>query len=375
MWPYVTVFTISTILFKFSEYLKKKQAVVFRFIALLMLCVLAGLRESTIGTDTAGYLKPLITYAINSNNFSDYWNSSWIVSLWKTNFTYQYEPGFTIFIYIVARTTCSVIFTQTLLQFLVIFPVYKAIKKQGSIPLWFGMLIFDCLLFNHSLNMIRQSVAMSFVLLSFIYWTEGLKKKAVVLIVLATSFHLCGVIGLLIIFLYDFVVKDYKNGKKNKILRNRNFNIALMVGITLVLIANIIANILSQFGITRFLMYISGAVTIMPNQIIVRALGLILFLYNFKKISKNTNQESYFYLLMILYEILVSQFAGVNEYSLRIAQMFTVFDTISYPMACKYSKYKRVNTILMIMYLIFYWYFYFVLAGTAQTIPYEMINL
>ena len=365
MWPYVTVFTISTILFKFSEYLKKKQAVVFRFIALLMLCVLAGLRESTIGTDTAGYLKPLITYAINSNNFSDYWNSSWIVSLWKTNFTYQYEPGFTIFIYIVARTTCSVIFTQTLLQFLVIFPVYKAIKKQGSIPLWFGMLIFDCLLFNHSLNMIRQSVAMSFVLLSFIYWTEGLKKKAVVLIVLATSFHLCGVIGLLIIFLYDFVVKDYKNGKKNKILRNRNFNIALMVGITLVLIANIIANILSQFGITRFLMYISGAVTIMPNQIIVRALGLILFLYNFKKISKNTNQESYFYLLMILYEILVSQFAGVNEYSLRIAQMFTVFDTISYPMACKYSKYKRVNTILMIMYLIFYWYFYFVLAGTA----------
>ena len=267
------------------------------------------------------------------------------------------------------------IFTQTLLQFLVIFPVYKAIKKQGSIPLWFGMLIFDCLLFNHSLNMIRQSVAMSFVLLSFIYWTEGLKKKAVVLIVLATSFHLCGVIGLLIIFLYDFVVKDYKNGKKNKILRNRNFNIALMVGITLVLIANIIANILSQFGITRFLMYISGAVTIMPNQIIVRALGLILFLYNFKKISKNTNQESYFYLLMILYEILVSQFAGVNEYSLRIAQMFTVFDTISYPMACKYSKYKRVNTILMIMYLIFYWYFYFVLAGTAQTIPYEMINL
>lgn len=374
MWPYIVIFLISTLLFAFASKLKRKQKICLEYLAVFLLCILAGMRASNIGTDTSGYLRPLIENAINSKNINEYWNASWIVGHWKKTITNQFEPGFTLVIFVIARITGSIIFTQTFIQFLIVYPVYRAIKKIEGIPLWFGMLVFDCLLFNHTLNMIRQSIAMSLVLLAIVFWIYRENKKSLFLIFLSCSFHLCGVIGFAIIYIYKKVSnhKIYENN--GRIFKNRNFNRAIIIGFAVVLLANVISIILAKIGISRFLMYINGSIKFMPNQLILRLPGIILFTYSFKRINERTLGNGHFYLLLIIYEILVSQLAGVNDYSIRIAQMFTIFDVISYSMAAKYSKHKYLNYMIFIAYITIYWLYYFGFGGMAETVPYIMIT-
>lgn len=376
MWPYIITFTLSSVLFGISGRFKKNQQFIFEWLGIFVLCLLAGFRASTIGTDTEGYLRPLIDFAIKSSNFSEYWNSTWVANYWMVNVTSQYEAGFTLFIYIITKITQSVVATQFCIQLLIIVPIYIVLKNSDGRSLWLGMLVFDCLLFNHSLNMIRQSIAMSFVLCGVFEWIKEKRKNAIIIITTSCFFHLCGLIGFVFIGIYKFLDKE-KNRSNEGTRKEREksrFRMLVIVGLLLVVSAHLIAVILSKLGVSRFLMYIDGSISLMPRQILLRFLGLLLFLYNFNRIKSKIDTESYFLLLMILYEIFAAQFAGVNEYSVRIAQMFTVFDIISYPTAVKYSKYRVLNQGLMIGYLIVYWLFYFGFGGMARTVPYVFLN-
>ena len=134
-----------------------------------------------------------------------------------------------------------------------------------------------------------------------------------------------------------------------------------------------LALILQMIGLGGYIPYISfRSSTILWNQILYKLPGLIILLLNYKNLKKY-NADSMFYIAMVAYSIIMSQFygtAGAGLYGGRISQFFAEFNVIIYPTMVKRGKYRKVLTILLILYLIIYWYVYYVISGIDSTIPY-----
>lgn len=373
---YVLVFGTSALAFKLADYVKKEQRIYIDAIAILFLCLLAGFRAESIGTDTRGYIQPMIKAAISADNIKDFFQYSW-----KQAFTRKtpldFEIGYTIVIYMFSSLFKSVVVTQFVLELLVVLPVYIALRIKENVPIWFGMLVFMLHFFNLSLNLSRQSIGLSFVLLATTYWMKNNKKKCIMLLVVATLFHRSGLLGIAIVFFYDFVGRE-KNVGINVPGRTININyvnmlIVISAGIVALLGIEFVVIMLEKLKFSKYTWYILGDIHFMPNQIINIFPPFVLLLLSFKYFN-SCRKEWAFYIVMIAYVMICGQFTSVNPYGGRIGLYFKIFTVFAYPLACKYSKYKGISSSMMISYLMFYWWFYYALIGSDQTVPYIMIQ-
>ena len=375
---YIIIFAASTILFRLGDFIKKNQRIYIDIIAILLLCLLAGFRAETIGTDNGGYGQHLIKGAISSKNIKEFYEYSWIPS-YKVIRTSDYEIGFTFVVYIISSLFKSIVVTQTFIELLVVLPIYCALRKKGDVPIWFGMLVFMFQFFNGSMNLMRQSIAMAFILLAVTYWMKGDKKKCIVFMICTVLFHTSGLLGILIIFLYEYIGKD---GKSKLMSFNKNISIsinymnmviAIVAGVAVLIGIRFVSAILTQFGLSYYTGYIFGDIHFMPNQIINVLPPIVMLAFSYNNF-KNHKSEWAFYVVMMAYVIIAGQFTSVNAFGGRIRLYFMIFAIFAYPLVCKYSRNKMIMTPVMISYLMFYWWYYYVLLGTDQTVPYVMIQ-
>ena len=362
---YVVVFTASSFLFKLGDSVRKKQGIYLGiyldYIAIFSLCLLAGFRAETIGTDTAGYIQPMIKGAISSGNVKDFLKYSWMGGYLIKNIS-DYEIGYSLVVYLLSTIFKSIVVTQTILELLVVIPIYYALRKKEDVPIWFGMLVFMLQFFNGSMNLNRQSIAMSFMLLSVTCWMSGEKKKCVLFLICSVLFHTSGLLGVINISLYEYVGKNRENSfeSSNKDTYYRNMIIAIFVGV---------ATLIS----IKYVGYIKGDIHFMPNQIINILPPIIILVFSKINFQSHKNEWA-FYIVMMIYTIIAGQFASVYPNSGRIRLYFMIFVIFAYPLACKYSSRKKILSLAMIAYLMFYWWFYYVLQGTDHTVPYVRIH-
>lgn len=376
---YIATFAVSTVIFKLADYVKKEQRIYIDAIAILLLCLLAGFRAESIGTDTHGYIRPMIDRAISSTSLLDFMRSGWSNG---NNFFIRlmvsdYEIGYVLIVWLISSVFKSVIVTQTFLELLVIVPVYIALRTKGDVPIWFGMFVFMGQFFNGSMNLIRQSIAMAFVLLAVAYWMQREKRKYILLMILAVLFHTTALLGIALVFIYEYVGKEKKMNLKTS-MKSINVNyinmlIVIVGGITVLTGTQIVIDILDRYGLSKYIGYIMGNIHFMPNQIINILPAFIMLLLSFKYFE-NAKSEWAFYIVMLIYVMVAGQFTSVNGFGGRIGLYFKIFAIFAYPLICKYSRYKRTSKIIMISYLIFYWWFYYVLMQTDATVPYSMIQ-
>lgn len=372
---YVVIFGISVLVFKLADYIKKEKRIYFDMIAILILCLLAGFRSATVGTDTSGYIQPMIKGAIATDNIKDFFKYSWITGYTRRTVD-DYEIGYTFIVYLLSHTFKSIVITQALLEFLIIFPIYYALRLKDDVPIWFGMFVFMSLFYNGSFNLIRQTIAMAFIFLAVAYWIKDNKKKYILFIIVAILFHKSGLIGIIITFLYDYVEREkrigirtpYKTIKINYI----NMLVAIIIGVFTLIGVRFVVAIMERLGFSHYVNYIFGNIRFMPNQIINILPPTVLLLLSFKYF-KNKQNEWAFYVVMIAYVMIVGQFTSVNAFGGRIKLFFLMFSIFSYPLICKYNRYKKTVSCVMILYLSFYWWYYYVLNGIDNTVPYIMI--
>lgn len=375
---YIVAFSASTILFIFGEKVRREQRFIVDIIAIGILCVVAGMRAGNVGTDTGGYLQPTIQAALSKDTIYDYMNTSWIFAGWSHRMVGQYEIGFSLFIWFVTKIFQNVIITQLCLQLLMVFPIYYVCRNRNTGSVWLPMLIYDLMFFNNSLNSIRQSVAISFLLLMFHFWEKNNKRKALVALGIGIIFHMSAIIGIIFILLYEFV----KNGKILKkdtiIITDRKVRVMLLVtlGIIGLCIIKYVIMLLETIGIGKYVGYLGNgdAIKLKINQIISRLPGLLIVLCNTKNIDKKNNNSGFF-ILMIAYSMIAGQLYGDSAvggalYGGRIAKYFSAFNILSFPDAIEGGKYKKEQYSILICYLAFYWWFYYVFKGTDNTVPY-----
>lgn len=197
----------------------KKGYIVFRrlflFIAVLLPCLLAGLRADTVGTDVLVYAKPNFLEAYELGSFNAFLKNN------KLEFLYN------VLTYISAHWFKSFSFMLFITEALICIPIVVALvklKKKKGLSIASGMFVFYIMYFFIGFNMMRQSISCSFLLLAFLYWLEDKKKLSIFLMVIAQLFHKTSIIGITLIFLIYYIVK----------IRNKTYRYLIMIFICLV---------------------------------------------------------------------------------------------------------------------------------------------
>ncbi len=346
----------------------------------IILSLVAGLRSSSVGTDTAGYALNLYDLACEKKSFISFYSSSWY-RVWRWVNVNSFEIGYLLIVWI-ARKLGSFQFLLFINSILIVGPFYYALAKKKDelyipICLAFYMLVY----FNVSLNLMRQCVAVSFVFLAVVALYNPKKsmlqqQSAYVSLLIALLFHSSAIIGL-VPFLIRAAVKD-----------ERGFiRYCVIIGISIVLILSlgIVRDFLNFVGLSRFAAYLgNGSISFLPMSLIRTMPFLILAIYLYQ--SKKTDmQKALFYLCMTTLSVFASQLASLWEQSGRITAYIDFFEIslIGLTISCltkRMPTYKKSSFLMQpvssflvgvfaVTYGLIYW-FYVYGAGSSETLPY-----
>lgn len=179
------IFTIF-ILFKF---LKKKTALAISFI---LLALVAGLRKNTVGIDTMQYY----------TTFTEIGESSWSFS------EIRFEKGYCVVVkilHLLFKNPQSLIICSSLF---INFSIYKFIKNYSkNYLISILVFIFNNIYFSY-MNIMRQALAISIILLGIKYLLNKKYIKFIIVILLASLFHTVAIASIILIPIY--MLKDKK---------------------------------------------------------------------------------------------------------------------------------------------------------------------
>ena len=376
---YIVFFLISCFLIWLSEKSPSRNIGKFlAFIAILLPCILAGMRADTIGTDVRVYVEPMYNAAKQSTSFSSYMGQRWY-TIWRYMYVNKFEIGFTTLVYLIEKLGGSLGTVLFFIHALIVAPIYLGLKRMKKpYPVYLGMLVFYLLFYNTSLNMMRQWIAMSVLFYGLSYLIINEKKKYLITIVVACLFHTSALMGVAIYFLYMY------SQKQREYIKIANFRLSgslapvkvFIYGCIVLLSLNVIAVLLRTFGLAKYAGYIqgNGSIYLMPNQIILRLPIIILFVIRWRKILTE-DELTPVYGSMIVLDLLASQLISINVYAFRIASFFSEYSMLSYSALVyagnrKYRANRYVTLFYVLAYMVYYWIYYYVITGTHATFPY-----
>ncbi len=371
MTVYLVGFATSIFLFYYADSKKHqgREARISVFLALLIPCLIAGLRDNSIGTDVSWYVEPLFQCAQASDSFLEFYSLEIQLPNWTVVAVSSYEIGFLITSYLAAHVFNNIALQLLLLQVLTIFPIYKGLAAfRDRLPVWLGMAVYLLMYYNQSLNMMRQWIAMAFLFYGFQFLEKAQYRRYFLAMAVGALFHYCAVLGLSILFLYQVLAKENIKNRTLKAL------LIVLIGVGTMLGLENIALLMKMMGV-RYSGYITGNLSLMPRQIYYRIPILVLLCWRWKYLKQHTHYANYI-LVLIIYDLLMSQLTSVNANSGRIGLFFSEYYMLFFPMICMASGSKNNRQIMKIFtmcYLIVYWLYVYVYGNSSETVPYVSI--
>ena len=311
---------------------QKKVIVVF---AIIIPCILSAFRDNTIGTDTLVYAKPLFDRAVISDSFNDYYNGV----------VYNYS---TIII------DCF---------------FYFGMEKSKLPNKWIGMFVFYFMMFNRTLNLMRQSIAISIIIFAFHYLQNKEYRKFLLFVFISSLFHTSGLLCLLLFMIY-YVIFEIK-------VKHRRLRIVLITIISIVFLFMLkyISIVLENTGLGHYKSYINGNIRIVPGQILLRLPIIIEFYVFLRRSPQIDNNKADFYYLIILFDLLSSQLSSVGNASGRVGLFFSsfiIFIIVEIINLNMLKENKMIIKTLNFVYILLYWYYQYVYMGYNGTVPYQL---
>lgn len=375
---YLISFALCLALIAYSE--KKKLSVFLGFsvLALLIPCLVAAFRSQEIGTDVMVYVKPLTQSAIVSKNLKEFFNCYWFLE-WRNLYAMDYDIGFSMVVYAVSKATHSLPAVLFAIQALMIVPVYIALaRNRKKMPVWIGMAIYLLLFYNSTLNMMRQWVAMAFLILAFQMFLERKGYLTLVFAVVACLFHSTAVIAIPVYMLYWLLWLP-----KDRCLQQGNLKVRIstvlaviifFVGILVIMNLGVLIKLVSMVGFSQFNNYLQGGtISLMVGQIILR-LPLFAILVLCWKDMQSKWKMAPFFLCMLFLDLVAAHLVSVDVNALRISYYFSLYSIIWIPAAigsCPNKGKRTMLCLLVVAYGLFYWYYTYVLQLRHETYPYQ----
>ncbi|MCI6062859.1 MAG: EpsG family protein [Ligilactobacillus salivarius] len=375
---YIVCFIFSLI---FSYGYEKSNIKLLMAISLSFPVAIAAFRADIIGTDVQVYARQLYNIAINSKNFDEFLNMKWY-AIWRFKEVSEFELGYTILVYLSAKLK-SFAFLLGCTQFLTIFPLYLSLnryKNRYKYIVTIGLSIYYLLFFNMSLNMMRQWIAMTMIMLAYVHLKDSKYVQSTIIFIIAVLFHRTAIIGLGVLITYVLLRKNKREIFLKFSTKRYNLNIVIFITIMTLLITTVLSNsfrmmLTNLLGLNDYSTYVNGTVAISINQIYTDIPVLLLFLMIWKR---RKNIEDYTFLTFCVFSnIVLSQLSSVMAYSSRIVLYISVFKMLIVPIYLNnlQGRLKKIITLILILLLYsIYWYYTYVIKGTDATVPYVFAN-
>lgn len=374
---YIIVFVFSFMLCRIGEKKykqgKSRQSLIYIIGAVMLVSILAGIRDCTIGTDIKTYGHWMFEGAKKTNSLLRYIKSN-------TNI----EVGYSIFVFIIAKLFESehwlYFFTGLFTYYFTMFGFAK-FKKYISLSWTWCAYLF--LLYGDTLNAMRQCMALAVVLWAFPFALDRKYKKYIIWTIFAGLFHNTAVLTFGIYFIYWILTK--KNSVVTKAM--------IVLGtIGAILSYNQLLSIMMSVGIlsSKYERYLTVTTAFSSlNPILVRIPFWIVIVFFSKTLKRRRECDPYcnriinilgdFIILMSFIELFVAEMRVINVALYRLAFFFTVYRCVAIGRVVDILCLKNRITVKCVFLILFIgiWTYQNVIMGNNGIYPFsaELIGL
>ena len=181
---YILYFIFLSMIMYLMDLKNKNYRLLKTFIITMLIILPIGLRSPNMGNDTEAYIN--IFY--DCNKYENFFEPF-----------LRYEMGYIILNRLIGLIYLNHNFAFCVIAFLTVFPLVYISLKKSEMPIFSINLILLLGFFGSYMNILRQSLAVTIIFISYFYFKDKKYFKYALLVLLATSMHKTGLFGLLII--------------------------------------------------------------------------------------------------------------------------------------------------------------------------------
>lgn len=339
-------------------------------ISCLILSLLAGVRDMHVGTDTDLYPLTYMSALRKITSFSDIFN-------YETDLDKGYLFLYWIGAWIDRHIWIELFLTELVISVFTFLGCYRLSKHFGNSIVIFT-LAFLFLIYNYTLNAMRQECAIAITFFAFSYLWEKRWIYYILWMSVAYTFHSSTIISLAVPFL--LYVSNIESDRKRK-----RMVIITIVSIVLVLASfYYIVNMIVDFGLFKEVYaerYAEEGTYNGARRVAFAPLSISLMTYYFIYLSYKkkivNNKVLAFHILLNTIYMLCLFLSTLSVFLYRIGLSFYIIDV--YLLSVELSS-KKINVVLRtlaVIIMIVYWVLNYIIRNNSSTYPYtsEIIGI
>lgn len=371
MIPYLICFTSSTWFTWLASRNKKNRTLLFLFsiCAIVIPCVLAGARDSSVGRDVLVY-----------GNASFYKSAR--MGFMEFMLYQGKEYLFATVTYVCSHVFEDIFYYYFVLQALVFVPIYTALQNDRySDYAWIGVLCYYFIFFPYTLNLMRQSIAFAMILWGFDLAKNRKIIKFTLLVGIASMFHVTALFSILI---YPIVATiEYKQNNEDYdirryIAKSKKWMVffLLFAGVVLLNMRSLVMLMYSydqdDYGYFYKTLTQGGNYHVYLYCILTFTF-LVFYWINRKRYDQIDGEVITLFALSAIGEILYLS-AQVSTQVYRISMYFHIFLILLIMHTLggfSNAANKRIYKVIVIVLCVTIWYVFFVKYNWNSTFPYK----
>lgn len=367
---YFIFFFITLVVIAISEFMiKHKHHKLGFIIGIFGICIISwffGARKETVGTDVTVYMKPYVDYTKS-------YGLAWLFNNSDVEFLYGLLVGLTC---LIDGELSTLLFLTSFIISLNVYIFAYHMRKEISITAVFMAYLF--IISGYTLNIARQSLAMSFVLLSTIFIRKKKIIPFLICIIAGCLFHITAGVGLILYPLYKIL------GEKHRVIV---YALTIVFAASLILFYNQLIQLMGLLnekyangGLDK---YKYSTLDINNTMTIFNILCFILFsfvYYYCKKLNKNNDDRfiNLAYACLIIY-VIFFEFGSIIQFIERISYYFLIISFLYFipkiPKCVKINENSKGNhfigSLISIGFCVGYFVFIFYMMGYSSIMPFE----
>lgn len=358
---YMIMFAFSTFFAYMASRAKDRGALIFfSFIAVIVPCIMGGIRAPGVGNDTGTYALPHFLSAINAPDFQSFISDSQKLSR---------ELGWASITYISSKIFRSVNINFFIYQLLTIPFVYiGAYRQRKHVPFPFTMLIFFLVYYNQTYNFMRQCIAASIIFMALPELEHRKYIKFIAAVVIATLFHTSALVTMIYFWGFHWIITSGIHRAIKKTILYGGFLVMFLTRYLIIMITRSVPFLSQYAGFERYYDGASYATTAL-------LLGSCLMFWIYQRGAKRLfiDGSMYkFYSYNLAFNMLYR--FTVNISATRILFYFSfvnVFLVASIPWLVRSKSMKMLYAVCVVIVAVVFWYCAYILNAAANgTWPY-----
>lgn len=342
------------LLLSFTKYARNKVVYTLVCVALFFI---AAYREIGVGTDSVMYY---YLYYLFVNN------ESYVLSTTG----YRLLEFSWLFLLKLFRTELDYRSLLVFLELLIAIPLFYAIYRKSKWPLFSIYLYVALYFFGMSMNLMRQSIAMSLLVFSIPLLMDGKNKYYWLMMFLSMSLHASSLVAFGVVWLVQKLELNFDKKLKYALLIIGSFIVGMFFTY---MFQKILAPVVSLLDFGNYSIYVNQDIVEKRNLFSNLGLNLMaLFL-----LYKNPQNNSLFFKIYIIGLISSNFIGGLGAFAGRITLYFTIMQIFVFPdFICSFPSMvkRRLYTAIIVIYS-FSIYYYSLDANSGEIIPYINIFL